>query len=398
MASYSKYALILGPLVMIGPVSIDMYLPALPTIASEFRVDQGAAQMTLTAYFIAVGLSQIIYGPLSDAFGRRPPMLGGLVLYVLASLGCAFAPSIEWLIAFRFMQGVGAASSMVIARAIVRDLLRGHEATRLMALMMLVISLAPMLAPLIGSFLIEPFGWRSVFFAVMTVAALDIFIVLFVLKETRPPELREPLSFKRMRTTYGRLLQDPGFMGLTMIGGFGMASFFSFLASASFIYIDHFGLTPTQFALGFAFNAVGFFGMSQMASNFGKRFGMHRVVRGATLAYASGMTLLFVLTLAGADNFYLLAGLLFVSYAFLGLVIPTATVLSLEENGAVAGSASALSGTLQTVSGAIAMTVGATIFDGTLLPMVLMIFICAFSAFVLSLVTVKPLGPTEAMA
>jgi DHA1 family bicyclomycin/chloramphenicol resistance-like MFS transporter len=186
LSPFARNALVLGLLSAIGPFAIDMYLPALPSIAGDLKASTAATQMTLMAFFMAFGVCQIVYGPLSDMIGRKPPLYFGLVVFGLGSVGCALAPSVEWLIAFRVLQGIGASAVMVIPRAIIRDLHTGVEAARLMALVMLVFSVAPILAPLTGSALIVPFGWRAVFVAVTIVSALTFLLVLTSLKETRP--------------------------------------------------------------------------------------------------------------------------------------------------------------------------------------------------------------------
>jgi DHA1 family bicyclomycin/chloramphenicol resistance-like MFS transporter len=171
LSTFARNALVLGLLSAIGPFAIDMYLPALPSIAGDLQASTAATQMTLMAFFMAFGVCQIVYGPLSDMIGRKPPLYFGLTVFALGSIGCALAPTVEWLIAFRVLQGIGASGVMVIPRAIIRDLHTGVEAAKLMALVMLVFSVAPILAPLTGSALIVPFGWRAVFVAVTVVAA-----------------------------------------------------------------------------------------------------------------------------------------------------------------------------------------------------------------------------------
>jgi DHA1 family bicyclomycin/chloramphenicol resistance-like MFS transporter len=386
---FVKSAVILGLMALIGPFSIDMYLPALPAIAENLGTTTSATQMTLMAYFAAFSVSQIVYGPVSDRYGRRLPLLIGLGIFAVGSIGCMFAPSIGTLIAFRFIQGLGGAAVMVIPRAIIRDLHTGTEATRLMALVMLVISISPMLAPLAGSALIVPFGWRAVFAAVLVTAAAATLLVLFVLPETRPVALRTPISAPALASSFGRLLKDPVFMGLTFIGGFGMASFFVYLATASFLYIEQYGLTPTQFSFAFAFNAVGFFIMSQFAARLGERYGLVPMVQAATAGFAASAFVLVLGNLAGLDGFWFLAVMLFIAYAFLGLVVPTVMVLALEENGPVAGLASSLGGTLQMFTGALSIAVVSVVFDGTARPLVLAVGVCAAAALVLSQLTLR---------
>jgi DHA1 family bicyclomycin/chloramphenicol resistance-like MFS transporter len=299
------------------------------------------------------------------------------------------APGIGWLIFFRFIQGIGASSLMVIPRAIIRDLHTGVEATRLMSLVMLVLSVSPILAPLTGSALIVPFGWRAVFVAVTVVAVLGIMLVALLLPETRPPEERIRVSVANVLDGFGQLLRDPHFLGLTFIGGLGMASFFAFLASSSFVYIDHFGLTPTQFSLAFSANAVGFIGASQFAAVLGGRFGMARVVTAAVSLHAIFALILFGVTAIGIDSFAVLVALLFVAFACLGLVIPATMVLALEDHGPIAGMASALGGTLQMVTGGIMIVIVSRFFDGTAFPMVTAIALCAVGALALSLAPLR---------
>jgi len=388
-SSYARTALVLGLLSAIGPFAIDMYIPALPTIASDLGASTAATQMTLMAFFVAFGLCQIVYGPVSDMIGRKPPLYVGLAFFTAGSVGCILAGSIEALIVFRFVQGIGAASVMVIPRAIIRDLHTGIEATRLMSLVMLVISVSPILAPLAGSALIVPFGWRAVFVAVTAAAAVSLVLLAFSLPETRPPAERIKVSLGEVFGGFGQLFRDRHFLALTFTGGLGMSSFFAFLASSSFIYIDHFGLTPTQYSFTFSLNAVGFIGASQLTATLGSRFGMKRVVAAAASCYAFFAVLLFALTAAGIDSLAVLVVLLFASFAFLGLVIPATMVLALEDHGPIAGLASALGGTLQMVAGGVMIVIVSLMFDGTSLPMVGAIAACAVGALALSLVSLR---------
>ena len=390
MNSFVKNAIVLGLLSAVGPFAIDMYLPALPAIATDLHATTLATQATLMSFFIAFGLCQIVYGPVSDMVGRKPPLFVGLALFMLGSIGCALAPSITALIAFRFMQGLGAASVMVIPRAIIRDMHTGLEATRLMSLIMLVISVSPILAPLVGSALIVPFGWRAVFAAVTIVALISMLLLASAQDETHPPEKRMRVRVGAVLSGFAHLLRDPRFLCLTFVGGFGMASFFAFIANASFVYIGHFGLTPTQFSLLFAVNAVGFIGASQFAAVLGARFGIPRVVIAALVLYALFALILLVVTFAGLDRLHVLVVLLFLAFANLGLVIPTTMVLALEDHGPIAGLASALGGTLQMVTGGVMIAVSGLFFDGTPKPMVGAIAFCAVAALILALATPKP--------
>lgn len=388
-SSFAKNAIVLGLLSAIGPFAIDMYLPALPAIASDLQASTAATQMTLMAFFVAFGVCQIVYGPVSDMVGRKPPLYFGIVLFALGSIGCGLAPSIAWLIFFRFVQGLGAAAVMVIPRAVIRDLHTGVDATRLMSLVMLVFSVSPILAPLVGSGLIVPFGWRSVFAAVTAASILSFLLVAFVLPETRPPEERVEVSVRSVLDGFGELFRDYRFLGLIFIGGFGMASFFAFLASSSFIYMGHFGLTPTQYGLTFSVNAIGFIGASQFSAYLASRFGITRVVSVAVTCFTVATLALFAVTAAGVDSLIVLVVMLFIANAWLGLVIPSTMVLSLEDHGPIAGMASALGGTLQMITGAVMIVVASAFFDGTAMPMVATIAVCAVAAFILTRMTLR---------
>lgn len=395
-SSYLRNAVVLGLLAAIGPFAIDMYLPALPSISTDLGTTTAATQLTLMAFFIAFGLSQIVYGPVADMVGRKPPLYFGLAVFAIGGIGCGLAPTIEWLIFFRFVQGIGAAAGMVIPRAIIRDLHTGVEATRLMSLVMLVFSVSPILAPLTGSGLIAAFSWRAVFAAVTIAALLGLVLLALLLPETRPAASRIRSGLGSVLRGYSVLIRDARFLGLTFIGGLGMASFFAFLASSSFIYIDHFGLTPTEYAFAFSVNAVGFIGASQFSASLATRFGISRVVSAAVSCYAAMAVLLFAVTLAGVDSLPVLMAMLFLAFACLGLVIPSTMVLALEEHGPIAGMASALGGTLQFLTGALMIVISSAFFDGTSFAMVATIVVCALGAFVLARLTLR--GRREAVA
>jgi DHA1 family bicyclomycin/chloramphenicol resistance-like MFS transporter len=386
ISTYTRNVIVLGLLSAVGPFAIDMYLPALPSIAASLSATTAATQMTLTSFFVAFGICQLIYGPVSDRVGRKPPLYVGLVLFTIGSIGCALAPTVGWLVFFRGVQGAGASAVMVIPRAIVRDMHTGIAATQLMSFIMLVISVSPILAPLIGSALIVTLGWRAVFVAVTVVAAIALGLLAFFQAETLPPD-RRSAGFADIGRNFRYLITHRRFLGLTFIGGFGMASFFAFLAGSSFVYIEHFGLTPAHFGLAFAVNAVGFIGGSQFAAKLGHRFGMARVVLFAVTAYAALTAALALLTLAGVDNLYVMMVMLLFGFAAMGLVIPSTMVLALDEHGPIAGMASALGGTLQMVTGGATIVIVSLVFDGTSLPMVGAIALCAIASMVVSFAT-----------
>ncbi|CAA9387989.1 MAG: Multidrug resistance transporter, Bcr/CflA family [uncultured Rubellimicrobium sp.] len=378
-----RTALVLGLLSAIGPFSIDMYLPAMPQIGAELGAQETQVQQTISLYFLSFGVAQFIWGPIADAYGRRLPLILGISLFAAATVACAFAPTIGWLIAARFVQGIGAAAVGVVPRAVVRDNYTGVEATRLMALIMLVISVGPMLAPLIGSLLLQFGSWRLIFGALLLVALMSLMVTLFALPETLAPKDRIPVNVRSMGKGLRRLLGSPSFMGLTMVGAFGFGSFFVFIASASFVYTETFNLSPTQFSLAFALNALGFFAASQAAAPLGARLGLSRSMRLALTGFATTTTVLLVLTLAGFGTLPVIMALLFVGNACLGLVMPATFVMALDEHGDIAGLASSLGGTLQMVTGSILVAATAPFFDGSPLPMVATICFCAVMAFLI---------------
>jgi MFS transporter, DHA1 family, multidrug resistance protein len=393
VSNYVRMALILGLISAIGPFAIDMYLPALPDIGASLGADVGAVQLTLTVFFLALGSGQLLYGPVSDMVGRKPPLYFGLGLFTLASVGCALTTDMQTLIVLRFLQGLGAAAGMAIPRAIVRDLHTGTEAARLMSLLMLVFSVSPILAPLAGSGVIVLAGWRAVFWCVALASLVGMALVYRRLDETRGPEQRVQSSLGSALRAYGLLLRDAHFLGLVGIGACAMSGFFVFLAGSPFVYINHYGLTPTQYSLSFSFNAVAFIGASQLTALLGRRFGLVRLIKFAASASGGVMLCLLGFYLAGGDRLAVLMALYFVASGFLGLVIPTASVLALDRHGAIAGTASALMGTLQMLGGAVAMGIVSLFANGKPLPMVVGMAAGALSSVALTWLTLSGQPP-----
>jgi DHA1 family bicyclomycin/chloramphenicol resistance-like MFS transporter len=245
---------------------------------------------------------------------------------------------------------------------------------------------------LTGSFIIDHFGWRAIFWTVTGAAAVAVVLLAFFQAETRPPEHRLGASVGGAVVSYWYLLRDGRFLALTFTSGFGISSFFVYLSSSSFVFIDHFGLTPFQYSLAFSFNAVSFFTMAQLTGMLTERFGLERVVRVAVTGYMGAMAVLLALTLFGVDRLDVLMGFLFVGYGFLGLVMPTTAVLALDDHGPIAGAASALMGTLQFAAGVLAMAIVGWFSNGTALPMIAGIAGCALAAFLLAQVALGGRG------
>jgi len=387
---YVRSAIVLGLLAAVGPFAIDLYLPAVGEIVSDLQTEDAAVHMTFTVYFIAFGLAQLIYGPLADRFGRKPPVFLGLAVFMLGSFLCATAADVSALTLGRFVQALGAAAPMVIVRAVVRDLHTGTQATRLMALIMLVFSVSPMLAPLTGSLIIEFGSWRLIFVALGVIALAAVLQMALLLPETLPQDQRARIDPTAMLRSALYLLRDARFLGLNLIGGFSLASFFVFIAAAPLVYMTQYELTPMGFSLVFALNAVGFFASSQFAATLGQRFGMARVALLAVCGFAAATSLLAVLVWSGIDDLPVLMALFFIGNTCLGQVIAPVMVMALEEHGEHAGMASSLGGTFQMVAGGVMILVCSPFFDRTALPLTGAVAACALIALVLALLTLRP--------
>lgn len=386
-SGFLRIAVVLGLISAIGPFAIDMYLPALPTIGADLGASALAVQMSLVVVFLSFAIGPLVVGPLADIHGRKPVLYGGLVVFAVASVGAALAPDVGWLIFFRLLQGLGASTGMVVPRAVVRDLHTGAEAAKLMSLLMLVFSISPILAPLTGSFIIEAFGWRAVFWAVTIAAVLAFMLMMVGLEETRPAGQRGGSSFASAWEGYKVLSVDRNFIGLSLIGGFGIASFFVYLANSSFVIIDHYGMSPSVYSLFFSVNAVSFFAVSQLSGWMTGKYGLTRVIRTAVLGFTGVMMVMWAVMASGFGSLAFMTAALFVGYGFLGLVIPTSSVLAMEEHGEIAGTASALMGTLHMITGVAAMTVTGLFANGLPLPMVTGIAVCAAITFLIAQVT-----------
>ncbi|MEO8298431.1 MAG: multidrug effflux MFS transporter [Burkholderiales bacterium] len=388
--SYYRLALVLGLISATGPFAIDMYLPALPAIAADLHASPAAVQMSLMVFFIASGSSQLLWGPAADVFGRKAPLYAGLVLYCIGGIGCALAGNITALVGWRFVQGVGSAAGMSVPRAVVRDLYTGHEAARLMSLLMLVFSVAPILAPMVGSLLVEFSGWRTVFWLVTGVGLIALAIAVWALDETRSPAQRTQASLGHVLAAYATLLRDRHFLGVSFIGAFGISTFFVYLANSSFVLIEHFGLSTRGYAVAFAANAACFIGAAQFNGHLGQRLGLARLVRWGIAGCAGMMVVLCLLVLAGVDNVALMIGLMSLGFGCLGVVVPTSAVLALEAHGARAGTAAALLGMLQLLTGAAVIAVVGLFLDGSAVPMAAGMAATSGTAFVLAWRTLRP--------
>ena len=390
--SYARLAIILGTLTAFGPLSIDMYLPGLPAIAREFQTNAAAAQQTLAIFFIGLALGQAFYGPLSDRLGRRHPLIFGSALYALACIGCAVAPSIQSLVAVRFVQALGGCAGIVISRSIVRDLFDQHESARMYSFLILVLGLAPITAPLIGGQILTTFGWRAIFLILSGFGLLCLGLVLFVLPETLPVERRTRAGLGAVLRVYGGLLADGRFMGYALAGGLTSGAMFAYIAGSPFVFIELNGVPPERFGLIFGTNALGLILASQFNRWLLARYYSGQILTAALAVTAGSGLLLAAITAAGIGGFAGMLALLFCCIASVGLVLPNATAAVMAPFGRQAGSAAALLGAVQFATGAGAGALVGALHNGSALPMVGVMALCSVAAFLmLQLLALRPL-------
>jgi DHA1 family bicyclomycin/chloramphenicol resistance-like MFS transporter len=381
MPSYAKLAIILGTLSAFAPLSIDMYLPALPTIAADFNTDISVIQQTLAVFFIGLSMGQTIYGPIADRVGRRGPLLFGSALYMLACIGCAFAPTVQSLILLRLAQALGGCAGIVISRSIVRDLFDQQESARMYSFLMLVMGLAPITAPLIGGQLLLHFGWRSIFITLSAFGLLCFLMVAFVLPETLPAERRTRSGLGEALRAYGEILTNRTFMGYAVSAGLASSAMFAYISGSPFVFIELNGVAPERFGLLFGANAIGLIGAAQINRWLLTRYAGVKILQTALAFTASMGILLFIVTATGFGGFPALLIVLFFCIASTGLVGPNATAAAMAPYAQRAGSAAALIGALQFVFGAVAGSLIGFLHNGTALPMAGVIALCAVSAF-----------------
>ncbi|MBV2205662.1 MAG: multidrug effflux MFS transporter [Pseudomonas sp.] len=386
--SPARIALVLGSLGALGPLAIDMYLPALPVIAADLHVDEGAIQLSLIAFFAGLMLGQLFYGPLSDRTGRKPMIYVGLALFIGASLGCAFAATAGQLVAWRFAQGLGGAIGMVIGLAVVRDLYMGRTAARLVAWMMIVLGVAPILAPLIGTFITSFLPWQALFVVLALFGVASGALVGFALPETRAAELRTPIHPDAVLHRYLHLALSRRYIPYVAASAIAQAGFFAYLSGSSFIFISLHGLSPTVYSLIFALNAFGLMAGAQLGPALMGRFQPQVIVRTALAAYTVAALALTGLELAGGAGLVALSALLFVVITSVSFVRPLCGVMALEAYGAISGTAAALMGAFQFGAGTLAALAVSLAANGTAFPMIATIAVSgtvsclvAFSAF-----------------
>jgi len=383
-----RILLILGALSAFGPMAIDFYLPSFPAIARAFATDVEQVQLSLAVYFAGLAIGQLIYGPLADRFGRRRPLLLGVLLFSLASLACALAPSLEWLIAARFVQALGGCAGMVVSRAVVRDLCDPIASAKTFSQLMLVMGVAPILAPLAGGWLLNAFGWPSIFVCLALFGALCARGVALWLVETRPSD-SPPAPLRGALGEYRRLLGDLPFLGHALTGGLAIAGMFAYIAGSPFVFIELYGVPAEHYGWLFGSNAAGFILLAQVNAWLVARNGPAYWLRRAVWLYLGcALTLLGLATQRPSELWPLLIPL-FGCIASLGCIIPNASACAMAGQGSHAGSASALLGSLQFSVAALAAALVGALHDGTALPMALVIGLCAGLAVVFAVLTAR---------
>src|SRR5512133_2809712 len=392
LLSHGRLVLLLGALSAFGPLSMDMYLPGLPSMASDLSAPAWAAQLTITTSMLGLAGGQLVAGPISDALGRRRPLLAGVAAYAAASVLCAAAPTIWLLLAFRLVQGLAGAAGIVIARAIVRDLHEGIEAARMFAMLVLVGGLAPILAPLIGGELLHVTDWRGIFVVLAGIGALLLLGAWAMLGETLAPENRHRGGPVSTLHVFRRLVRDGPLMGYTLSAGLTFGAMATYTSGSPFVLQDIHGVSPQLFSVIFASNAIGIMAASQISRAVVGRYGPRAMLGAGVRMGAAGGLGVLVSVVADLG----LAGLLpslFVMVSSVGIVLPNSAALALADHPRTAGSASALLGLTQFATGALAAPLAGVGGSHTALPMAIVVATLPLAGLACLRLLAGPSGP-----
>ena len=375
--------LILGGLSAFGPLSIDMYLPAFPAMAEDLGVSSEQIQLSLSVYFIGLASGQLVYGPLADRFGRRKPLLFGIGLFCVASLACALAPTLEWLLAGRFAQALGGCAGMVVNRAVVRDLCEPIDAAKAFSQLMLIMGVAPILAPLAGTALLGLAGWASIFWFLTVFAGLFALAVYFFLPETLPPHMAPPplrSAFER----YIGLLREPLFMFHALTGGVAMAGMFAYISGSPYVFLELYKVPVEQYAWLFGSIAACFILSAQLNSRLLRRWSQLALIRGTTFIYMLATVTLLLAAWLQVESLWLFLPPLVLSVAIISQVLPNASACALAGHGHQAGIASALMGTMQFAIAGITSAAVGMLHDNTAVPMAGVMAVCGLLTVVMA--------------
>ncbi|MFG1839312.1 multidrug effflux MFS transporter [Micromonospora sp. NPDC049175] len=367
-----QLVLVLGALIAIGPLTIDMYLPALPAITAGLQTTETAVQLTLTGTLVGLALGQLLIGPLSDVVGRRVPLLAGLAAHIVASVLCVFAPNIEVLGGLRVLQGLGVAAATVVATAVVRDLFSGASFARIFSRLMLVMGLAPILAPTLGSGLLSWTDWRGVFAALAVLGALLIVVAALRLPETLPVARRRHGGIGATLRDYRGLLNDRAFVGLVLVAGLAMAALFAYVSGSSFVLQQEYGLDEQQFGIAFGAGAVGLIGATQFNVRLLRRYTPQQILVSALIAGTAAGLLLVLFAATGIGGLGTLLASLWLVLAAAGLALPNAPALAMSRHSEAAGTAAALLGAVQFGVGALSAPLAGLFGTGSV-PMAIVI-------------------------
>ena len=381
---------LLGAVTAFAPVSIDMYLPALPVLGEEFGASPGHVQLSVASFFLGLAVGQGFYGPLSDRFGRTRPLYAGLTLFVLASVACALTPSMNFLIVVRFFQALGACSGQVLSRAIVRDLFEPREAVQVFSLLVLVMGVSPVLAPLLGGQILQWFPWRTIFWVIAALGTAGLIGSLVRLHETHHGE-RKKLVLGNVIRTYALLLRDRAFVGYVVTGGMAMAGMFAYIVGSPYVFIEHFHVTTRDFGFVFGVNALGLVLAAQLNARLVRRFSSDAIIKKVLIVQVVSGLLLFAGTMSGVLQLYGVAVLLFIYVSSVGCLFPNITAMAMAPHGVRAGSASALIGVIQFAMAAVSATLIGATDSGAATPVATLIAVCGVSAAILYWSMVHPL-------
>jgi len=386
--SIARLTLMLGAIMALGPLALDMYLPALPMLQVEFTASAARVQHTVSAYLLGMAIGQLAMGPLTDRFGRKPPLISGLSLFMMASLGCALAHGIGAFVALRFVQALGGASIMVVVRAVIRDRFDAIQSARVLSLMMLVMGAAPILAPLAGGWLLEAASWHWIFWLLAAYALFCIATALLFLEESHPAHARSG-SIGGALAAMLPLARHRLFVGPALVFMSSFGAFFAYLAAAPFVFIQYFGIPAGRFGLYFGANALGFILVSQINRRLVSGRGPRRVLGWGVGILATAAVLLAVSALTGAGGFDAVFGLLFFIVASLGLIASNVSAVAMAPFGDRAGGAASLLGFSQALTGVVASAAVGTIHAQGAIPMATVIAICAAVSLVSYLALVR---------
>lgn len=368
---------VLGTLIALGPFSIDAYLPGFKSIAEDFQISVSQVGLTLTSYFIGISLGQLAYGPIMDKYGRKKPLLTGLVIYLLAALSCMLSPNLEWLIASRFFLALGAAAGMVAAKAIVRDIFPIHEVAGAISVLMLIMGGAPIIAPTVGSFIIESFGWKMIFLFLAVFSILMILSVYNFLPESITPNKKVDLKPKQVAIKYFGILTHNKFWSFAFSGSFAIGAMFAYISDAPKLFMENFDLSQREFGLLFGMNAGGLILGSQINRLFLRKFTTFEITLFNSVVLVI-LSILFLLNSILGLGFYTTAAILFLILFLLGFQNPNTTALSLEPFEKKAGRASALIGSLKMILGAITSFIISLFHTSSAIPLATILLFCLF--------------------